>query len=116
MLYSIPHDSLTPDISSGAVFADYDNDGWADLYLLNLGKNRLYRNEGARFQGQKGQIHFSDVTDEGWGMKVGQSAAWGDYDHDGWLDLYVVNHISPRGSADKLYHSRMGVLKMCHIF
>ena len=75
-----------PDVpSGGAVWADYDNDGWRDLYVLNMGANRLFRNlEGAG---------FADVTvtagvgDNG----KGTTAAFGDYDEDGYLDLYVAN-------------------------
>ncbi len=71
--------------SGGATWADYDNDGWLDLYIVNFGTNRLFRNDGGR--------GFVDVTlragvgDTG----KGTSAAWGDYDGDGWLDLYVTN-------------------------
>jgi hypothetical protein len=87
-------------IGGGAIFADYDNDGWRDLYVVNQGPNILYRNNG--------DGTFADVTelagvgDEGYG----QSAAFGDYDNDGWLDLYVVNHIDLElRSIDKLYHN-----------
>lgn len=92
--------------SGGAVFADYDNDGWPDLYVLNWGPNVLFRNN----QGES----FSDVTvtagvgDSG----AGKSAAWGDYDKDGFLDLYVANwSCSPEcgrpaaGDPDRLYHN-----------
>ncbi len=75
-----------PDVTSGgAVWADYDNDGWKDLYVLNFGKNTLFHNDAG--QG------FSDVTDvAGVGdTGKGESATWGDYDSDGFLDLYVVN-------------------------
>ncbi len=75
-----------PDIpSGGAVWADYDNDGWRDLYVLNMGPNRLFRNlEGAG---------FTDVTTEAGVGDIGKgtTAAWGDYDADGHLDLYVTN-------------------------
>ena len=72
-------------ISGGALWADYDNDGWLDLYILNKEANTLMRN----LAGQG----FADVTQEaGVGdTGKGQSAAWGDFDNDGWLDLYVVN-------------------------
>ena len=71
--------------SGGALWGDYDNDGWLDLYIVNFGANRLFRNLAGN--------GFQDVTlatgtgDPG----KGTSAAWGDYDGDGWLDLYVAN-------------------------
>jgi hypothetical protein len=92
--------------SGGAVFADYDNDGWPDLYVMNWGPNVLFHNE----QGQG----FRDVTETaGVGdAKNGSSASWGDYDQDGFLDLYVANWAcAPRcarpqwGDADRLYHN-----------
>ncbi len=71
--------------SGGAVWADYDNDGWRDLYVLNMGANRLYRN--------LGESGFKDVTVEAGVGDVGKgtTAAWGDYNNDSYLDLYVTN-------------------------
>jgi enediyne biosynthesis protein E4 len=93
--------------SGGAIWADYDNDGWQDLYILNFGKNILFHNDAG--QG------FSDVTDNaGVGdTSKGESATWGDYDNDGFLDLYVVNWAClPECGAelfqlyrDRLYHN-----------
>ncbi len=63
---------------------DYDNDGDLDIYVSNLGTNRLYRNDGAI---------FTDVAElVGVGEPRGRSfASWFfDYDNDGWLDLFVV--------------------------
>jgi len=91
--------SLLPeDMGSGVACGDYDGDGYVDLYFVNLsgnvapgssvnvaqGRSRLYRNvEGRRFE---------DVTDRaGVGfVGAGMGAAWGDYDHDGDIDLYVT--------------------------
>lgn len=71
--------------SAGAIFADYDNDGWPDLLVLNWGPNVLFRNE----QGQG----FVDVTAVAGvaGDQNSKTAAWGDYNGDGYLDLYVAN-------------------------
>lgn len=78
--------------SMGAAAADYDNDGWVDLYVTGVNKNILYRNRGAGI--------FEDVTsnagvtatskDHGKVWSVG--AGWFDYDNDGDLDLLVVNY------------------------
>lgn len=75
-----------PDVpSGGAVWADYDNDGWRDLYVLNMGANRLFRNPNGN--------GFEDVTIEAGVGDIGKgmTAAWGDYNRDGHLDLYVTN-------------------------
>jgi hypothetical protein len=72
----------------GAVAADYDNDGFVDLFVYNFGKNILYHNNG--------DGTFTDVT-----VKAGVAgdnvwsggAAFGDYDNDGFLDLYVSGYI-----------------------
>ena len=71
----------------GAVAADYDSDGYRDLYVTNLEKNVLYRNNG--------DGTFTDVTDQ---AQVGcpllsASAAFADIDRDGDLDLYVCNYV-----------------------
>ena len=73
--------------SMGCAVADYDNDGYSDLYVTNFGRNTLYRNSGAG--------RFADVTvetgvgDRGWGT----GASFGDYDRDGDVDLYVANYV-----------------------
>jgi len=70
----------------GVAVGDINNDGWPDLYLTNLGSNRMYMN--------KGDGTFVDVTkktntdDTRWST----SASFFDYDRDGWLDLMVVNY------------------------
>ena len=71
----------------GVAAADYNGDGWPDLYLANFGPNALYENEG--------DGTFVDVAAErgvnfsGWSS----AAAFGDYDLDGDLDFYLANYI-----------------------
>jgi hypothetical protein len=72
----------------GVCVADYDNDGFKDVYLTAFGPNVLYRNTG--------KSRFTDVTnsagvgDTHWGT----GCAFGDYDRDGNLDLYVANYLT----------------------
>ncbi|MBI3477442.1 MAG: CRTAC1 family protein [Acidobacteria bacterium] len=94
---------------TGAAIFDYDNDGWPDIFLVNgttlegfpAGKgptSHLYRNN------HDGT--FSDVTVKagltatGWG----QGVCAGDYDNDGWEDLYVTYY-----GKNRLFHNQSGV-------
>ncbi len=82
-------------MSGGVALFDYDNDGWQDIYFVNAptvataadprsARSELWRNQG--------DGTFTDVTEKagvgfpGWGM----GASTGDYDNDGWEDLYVT--------------------------
>jgi hypothetical protein len=94
---------------TGAAIFDYDNDGWPDIFIVNgttlegfpagqAPTNHLYRNN------HDGT--FADVTVKaglaatGWG----QGVCIGDYDNDGWEDLYVTYY-----GKNRLYHNRNGV-------
>ena len=71
----------------GVAVADYDNDGWPDIFVSNYGKNRLYHNN------HNGT--FTDVGEKA-GITLGNwstSATWGDYDGDGRLDLFVPGYV-----------------------
>ena len=71
----------------GACSADYDNDGWSDLYVTAFGPDKLYRNTGG--------AGFHDVTDAaGIGSDLwSTSCAWADIDNDGDVDLYVARYV-----------------------
>lgn len=73
--------------SMGVAVADYDNDGYPDIYVSNLGANELYRNNGDGTWSELGAAAGVDNAD--WGA----SAAWSDIDLDGDLDLYVTNYV-----------------------
>jgi hypothetical protein len=94
---------------TGVAIFDYDNDGWPDIFLVNGTRlegfpkgqgpgNRLYRNN------HDGT--FTDVTEKaglaatGWG----QGVCVGDYDNDGWEDLYITYY-----GKNRLYHNQDGV-------
>ena len=78
-----------------AVRADYDNDGWPDLLLLRGAWERPARM--SLLHNKQGEA-FEDVTDQsGLGELIAtESAAWGDYDNDGRLDLFVCGEYVPR--------------------
>ncbi len=71
--------------------ADFDRDGWQDLYVTNSAEgsaNRLYRNLGnGQFEDVAGQVGVANLNRPGTGVSVG--AVWGDYDDDGFEDLFV---------------------------
>src|SRR5215472_11135668 len=100
-----PEKYLPESTGAGCAFFDYDNDGWMDIYLVNSGKcdfftpnsalrNALYRNN------RDGT--FTDVTEKaGVGAGgFGQGVAVGDYDGDGFPDLYVTQY-----GRNILYHN-----------
>ena len=89
----------------GASWGDYDNDGYPDLYLTNVGPNQLYHNNG--------NGTFADVTAQAGvarsGAQLSSSALWFDCDNDGDLDLYVSfwedYAIGPRDTRKRLYEN-----------
>jgi len=100
-----PDHYLPETTGAGCAFLDYDNDGWMDIYLVNSGKcdffdpnpplrNALYRNN------RDGT--FTEVTEKAGvtGGGYGQGIAVGDYDGDGFPDLYVTQY-----GRSILYHN-----------
>jgi hypothetical protein len=93
---------------SVGVFADYDNDGYKDLFVSRTFKhNQLFHNDGPD---GSGHIHFTDVTAK---SGIGEDccttvASWGDYDNDGRLDLYVGRYLDPRRKIPTTFYARNG--------
>lgn len=98
-------------LGMGVAVADYDNDGWPDLYVTAFGSNTLYHNNG--------NGTFTDVTANA-GVAVGgwsTGAAWGDYDKDGLLDLYVARYVDfnraeipPKGGSRSCQYKGLPVM------
>ena len=80
----------------GIAVGDYDNDGFADLYVTNYGANALYRNDGNGFF--LAETERAGVGDPHWGS----SSAFFDADNDGDLDLYVTNYLDASPTNNRL--------------
>ena len=76
----------------GAIWTDYDNDGWPDLFLANdAGPNFLYHNRHDGTFDEVGMLAGVALSDDG--QELGSMGVdFGDYDHDGRLDLFVTNY------------------------
>jgi hypothetical protein len=101
-------ESIMPEVASmGASVSvvDFDRDGWPDLYVVNSAigsKNVLYRNMGdGTFKDVAGELGIADVNQEGTGVSTG--AVWGDYDNDGYEDLFLIKWGRP-----ELFHNDQG--------
>ena len=99
---------IMPQVASmgaGASIVDFDRDGWQDIYLTNSGegsKNSLYRNLGqGAFKDVAGEVGIADVNQQGTGVSMG--AVWGDYDNDGFEDLFLYKWGRP-----ELFHNDGG--------
>lgn len=100
---------LLPETSgAGCAFLDFDNDGWMDLYLVNSGKSDLYDPphplHNALYRNNR-DGSFTDVTEKAGvgGGGYGMGVAVGDFDNDGYPDIYVTqygNNILYRNNRD----------------
>lgn len=101
-------DHIMPQIASmGAAVSivDFDRDGWFDIYATNSGegsKNALFRNQkDGTFKDVASDIGLADVNQAGTGVSMG--AVWGDYDNDGYEDLFLYKWGRP-----ELFHNDAG--------
>ena len=99
---------IMPQVASmGAAVSvvDFDRDGWQDLYVTNSAvgsRNALYRNLGdGRFADVAGEMGVADVNAAATGVSMG--AVWGDYDNDGYDDLFLFKWGRP-----ELFHNDAG--------
>ncbi len=88
-------------VSMGAVWADYDNDGYEDVLLYKWGKPELFHNDGGQ--------HFTRVTEQA-GLPPwvnANSALWFDYDNDGKVDFFLGGYYPEDVNLWKLKDTRM---------
>ncbi len=101
------HSGLDTCVNGFAItVGDYDNDGFADLFITRMG---FYAGEGQLFH-NNGDGTFTDVTKQA-GLKVwgpGFTASWVDYDCDSYLDLFITNNLGglfERKTPNRLFHN-----------
>jgi enediyne biosynthesis protein E4 len=101
-------DSIMPEVASmgaSVSIVDFDRDGWPDIYVANSAigsKNALYRNmHDGTFKDVAAEMGIADVNQPGTGVSMG--AVWGDYDNDGYEDLFLIKWGRP-----ELFHNDHG--------
>lgn len=101
-------DAIMPEVASmgaSVSIVDYNGDGWPDIYATNSrqgSQNALYRNNhDGTFTDVAPQLGIADVNQPGSGVSMG--AVWGDYDNDGYPDLFLIKWGKPT-----LFHNDQG--------
>jgi enediyne biosynthesis protein E4 len=101
-------DPIMPEVASmgaSVSIVDFDRDGWPDIYVTNSAigsKNALYRNmHDGTFKDVAGELGIADVNQPGTGVSMG--AVWGDFDNDGYEDLFLIKWGRP-----ELFHNDHG--------
>jgi len=101
-------DPIMPEVASmgaSVSIVDFDRDGWPDIYVTNSAigsKNALYRNmHDGTFKDVAEEMGIADVNQPGTGVSTG--AVWGDYDNDGYEDLFLIKWGRP-----ELFHNDHG--------
>ncbi|MBW4026210.1 CRTAC1 family protein [Acidipila rosea] len=101
-------DAIMPEVASmgaSVSIVDFDRDGWPDLYVTNSAigsRNHLYRNmHDGTFQDVAEKMGVADVNRAGTGVSMG--AVWGDYDNDGYEDMFLIKWGKP-----ELFHNDHG--------
>jgi enediyne biosynthesis protein E4 len=101
-------EGIMPQVASmgaSVSIVDFDRDGWPDIYVTNSktgSRNSLYRNmHDGTFQDVASQMGVADVNQAGTGVSMG--AVWGDYDNDGYEDLFLFKWGKP-----ELFHNDHG--------
>jgi hypothetical protein len=90
----------------GVTVADFDNDGWPDIYVTNFGENELLLNA-------RDGTFAASAEARGGATDWSVSAASADFDRDGWLDLYVTNYVDFRLATHKRCKSEVGTEDYC---
>jgi enediyne biosynthesis protein E4 len=97
------------DFSMGACAADYDNDGWTDLYITGVRSNKLYRNNRTG-----GFVDVTATSRAGGAALWSSSCAFADVDNDGDVDLFVTNYVDFTPENNKFCSSGAGIRTYCH--